>query len=169
MGIYEDWQIQFKTSFRPIKLQESRSSPHAHRTPYNNANYHDCESYLSSLYIKNLVFNRITSHVSMVISLSLRKTCKWHCNLNLIACNRNQIEPHSFYPWAYFCFIYLPDRTLTCSPNYHDCESYLLSLYIKSYVSNRITSHVSLVISLSLRKIVSGTAACIWLRVTVTK
>ena len=35
MGIYEDWQIHTKTSFRPIKLQESWSDPHTNRTPYN--------------------------------------------------------------------------------------------------------------------------------------
>ena len=36
MGIYEDWQIHTKTSFRPIKLQESRSGPHTNQTPSNN-------------------------------------------------------------------------------------------------------------------------------------
>ena len=31
MGIYKDWQIHTKTSFRLIKLQESRSGPHTNR------------------------------------------------------------------------------------------------------------------------------------------
>ena len=39
MGIYEDWQIHTKTSFRPIKLQESLSGPHTNRTPSNNYLY----------------------------------------------------------------------------------------------------------------------------------
>ena len=40
MGIYEDWQIHTKTGFRPIKLQESRSGPHANRMPSNNRDYY---------------------------------------------------------------------------------------------------------------------------------
>ena len=39
MGIYEDWQIHTRTGFRPIKLQESRSGPHANRTPSNKGAY----------------------------------------------------------------------------------------------------------------------------------
>ena len=36
MGIYKDWQIHTKTSFRPIQLQESWSGPHTNPTPSNN-------------------------------------------------------------------------------------------------------------------------------------